>query len=145
MKCPKCNGDKIIITKDTYIQGGIYDCDMCHGTGRVKDMTKSCFNCANKEEIYDNGEENIVVCEINRYRENIYLGEAKAVAERCIAYKEEPMTNEEWFNGLSTETKARIMHLVYMAGYSDGFKGAETIPLRDIMEWLKQPYEQKGD
>ena len=51
-------------------------------------MTKSCFNCANKEEIYDNGEENIVVCEINRYRENIYPGEAEAVAERCIAFKE---------------------------------------------------------
>ena len=54
-------------------------------------------------------------------------------------------TNEEWFNGLSTETKARIMHLVYIAGYRDGFNGAETIPLRDINEWLKQPYKQKGD
>jgi hypothetical protein len=55
------------------------------------------------------------------------------------------LNNEEWFNELSTETKARIMHLVYMAGYSDGFKGAETIPLRDINEWLKQPHKQRGD
>jgi len=70
-------------------------------------MTKSCFNCANKEEIYNNGEENIVVCEINRYRENIYPREAEAVAERCIAYKEDhEQTNEEWFVTLSTEEKA---------------------------------------
>lgn len=55
------------------------------------------------------------------------------------------LNNEEWFDGVSTETKARIMHLVYIAGYTDGFKGVETIPLRDIMEWLKQPHEQKGD
>ena len=71
---------------------------------------------------------------------------AKDVLE-WMAWKEERernMTNEEWFNGLSTETKARIMHLVYMAGYRDGFNGAETIPLRDINEWLKQPYKQRG-
>lgn len=56
-----------------------------------------------------------------------------------------PLTNEEWFNGLSTETKARIMHLVYIAGYTDGTNGAETIPLRDIKEWLKQPHNRKDD
>ena len=54
-------------------------------------------------------------------------------------------TNEEWFDGLRTETKARIMHLVYIAGYTDGFNGAETIPLRDIKEWLKQPHGGGGE
>ena len=53
--------------------------------------------------------------------------------------------NEEWFDTLSTETKARIMHLVYIAGYTDGTHGAETIPLRDIKEWLKQPHNRKDD
>lgn len=58
--------------------------------------------------------------------------------------RERNMTNEEWFNGLSTETKARIMHLVYIAGYRDGFNGAETIPLRDINEWLKQQHREES-
>lgn len=61
----------------------------------------------------------------------------------CDVFKKE-LTNEEWFNGLSTETKARITHLVYITGYRDGFNGAETIPLRDIMEWLKQPHKEQS-
>lgn len=60
----------------------------------------------------------------------------------CDVFKKE-QTNEEWFCGLSTETKARMMHLVYIAGYTDGFHGAETIPLRDVTEWLKQPHERE--
>lgn len=60
----------------------------------------------------------------------------------CKYYQ--PMTNEEWFNGLSTETKARIMHLVYIAGYKDGYNGDETIPLRDIKEWFKQPHTTRS-
>ena len=58
--------------------------------------------------------------------------------------KLQKITNEEWFNGLSTETKARITHLVYMAGYRDGHNGDETIPLRNIEEWLKQPHRKIG-
>lgn len=54
-------------------------------------------------------------------------------------------TNEEWFNGLSTETKARITHLVYMAGYRDGCNKVETLSLQDIMEWFKQLHEQRGE
>lgn len=49
-------------------------------------------------------------------------------------------TNEEWFNRLSTETKARIAHLVYMAGYRDGFNEAKAISLQDIIEWLKEKH-----
>lgn len=58
--------------------------------------------------------------------------------------RKEPITNEEWFNGLSTETKAIIIHLVYKAGYRDGCNGAETVSLRDIKKWLKQPHITGG-
>ena len=106
-------------------------------------MSKSCFNCANKEEIYNNGEEDVVVCEINRYTENIYPREAEAVAEKCIAYQEEPQTNEQWLCGLSTEEKADLLFgTFYLAGRNDekrgDWKGVDT-----IMEWLKQPHTTK--
>lgn len=57
--------------------------------------------------------------------------------------RKEPITNEEWFNGLSTETKARIIHLVYTVGYRDGHNGDETMPLQDIMKWFKQPHQKE--
>lgn len=62
------------------------------------------------------------------------------ICKSCKGTGEVERTNEEWFDTLSTETKARITHLVYMAGYRDGLNGAETIPLRNIVDWLKQPY-----
>lgn len=152
MKCKACDGKgEEIIIKETpsgrYLGYRKEVCKTCHGTGRVKDMTKSCFNCANKEEIYDNGEENIVVCEINRYRENIYPGEAKAVAERCIAYKEEPMTNEEQLEQANTEEKALFLARVY--GHSRKinlpellFRNVGTREVTDVAEyigkWLKE-------
>ena len=113
-------------------------------------MTKSCFNCANKEEIYDNGEENIVVCEINRYRENIYPREAEAVAEKCIAYKEDhEQTNEEWIEQASTEEKALFLARVY--GHSRKinlsellFRNVGTREVMDVAEhigkWLKEKH-----
>lgn len=74
---------------------------------------------------------------------NICKGRLNETVENCVRFESAEQTNEEWFNGLPTETKARITHLVYTAGYRDGLNGAETIPLRNIMEWLKQPHKGK--
>ena len=90
-----------------------------------------CPNCGGKGK-YKNGFGKVDIC-------YYCLGTGKVNDKG-----EQIRTNEEWFCGLSTETKARIMHLVYMAGYTDGYNGAETIPLRDVKEWLKQPHDEVG-
>lgn len=63
----------------------------------------------------------------------------------AYTYSHHTQTNEEWFNKLSTETKARIAHLVYMAGYRDGCNKVETLSLQDIMEWLKQNHTNREE
>lgn len=73
---------------------------------------------------------------------NIMLKKSEVILN---AGKPKPQTNEEWFNGLSTETKARITHLVYMAGYRDGCNKVETLSLQDIMEWLKQNHTNREE
>ena len=107
-------------------------------------MTKSCFNCANKEEIYNNGEEDVVVCEINRYTENIYPSEVEAVAERCVAYKEDhEQTNEEWLRQCTTEQLAEFIRK-QRDDWSDGWY-SDWHPVSEIVEWLKQPHNEVAE
>lgn len=58
----------------------------------------------------------------------------------------EPMTNEEWFDGLSTEEKAET---IANATYSSAMMGAEitALPKEDEVRkwkmWLKAPHDWK--
>ena len=121
---------------------------------------KTCKNC----EWAGNcaWDDNAVMCKYYMEEHGEYIPANKVVkeAEKCLEYCEvkkvkytkcngtgivEPLTNEEWFDSLSTETKARITHLVYMAGYRDGCNRVETLSLQDIMKWLKQPHKERSD
>lgn len=70
--------------------------------------------------------------------------------ENCVDYgwkdckkftpkQSEPMTNEEWFCGLSTEEKAECLtNISFNTGYD-----SYNIVLRKMVEWLKQPHAVK--
>ena len=58
---------------------------------------------------------------------------------RCASKTVKPiLTNEEWFCGLSTEEKAKIMCDIYEMGKN----GKQYFMRLDkCVEWLKQPYK----
>ena len=63
----------------------------------------------------------------------------------CASYKKEPMTNEEWFCGLSTEEKAEFFHNIVIRAMQatwDGKKPDFPAYLYDWNMWLKQPHKK---
>lgn len=62
---------------------------------------------------------------------------------RCDGYgyiKAKPMTNEEWFCGLSTEEKAKFLRQIYRDGRDDYVGEWYEQTEADFVEWLKQPH-----
>lgn len=53
----------------------------------------------------------------------------------------EPMTNEEWFCGLSTEDKAEVLYKFYCDGRNDELQRYVSINEKSFVDWLKQPHK----
>ena len=60
--------------------------------------------------------------------------ELNELNKNCVIHIPKPLTNEEWFNGLATEEKAK--RIINIAVNSD-------CDYRTIVEWLKQPHRNK--
>ena len=91
-------------------------CPMCLGKGYatdedIKEYPHRCQNCDGKW--FYSVDWQKVRCEV------------------CDGSGKKPMTNEEWFNGLATEEKAK--RIINIAVNSD-------CDYRTIVEWLKQPH-----
>ena len=58
-----------------------------------------------------------------------------------------PMTNEEWFCGLSTEKKAKVLACEFIVACDDYAysNNKETWNEKYWVEWLKQPHSEKND
>ena len=114
MKCKTCNGlGRTKATEFVGVDEGLREvvilCPTCGGTGKVVHPMMSM-----------NGDE--------------YTGEwEQHECEACNGTGVvEPLTNEEWFNGLATEEKAK--RIINIAVNSD-------CDYRTIVEWLKQPHQ----
>ena len=114
MKCKTCNGlGRTKATEFVGVDEGLREvvilCPACGGTGKVVHPMMSM-----------NGDE--------------YTGEwEQHECEVCDGTGVvEPLTNEEWFNGLATEEKAK--RIINIAVNSD-------CDYRTIVEWLKQPHQ----
>ena len=55
----------------------------------------------------------------------------------------EVQTNEEWFDGLSAEEKAKELQLIYISGRTDEFYDKPQKTVRKFIQWLKQPHTDK--
>ena len=115
MKCKTCNGlGRTKATEFVGVDEGLREvvilCPACGGTGKVVHPMMSM-----------NGDE--------------YTGEwEQHECEACNGTGVvEPLTNEEWFNGLATEEKAK--RIINIAVNSD-------CDYRTIVEWLKQPHKE---
>lgn len=52
------------------------------------------------------------------------------------------MTNEEWFNGLSTEEKARFLDRICYSAWGDrNSRFKDMADYTDWVEWLKEKHE----
>ena len=90
---------------------------------------------------------------------NICKGRLNETVENCVRFKSVEQTNEEWFDGLATEEKAKTIKMVINICISCTEHGAVRtkgchlrqnmaknllfLPCMDedgICEWLKQPH-----
>ena len=94
-------------------------CDRCNGNGKYKTIFGNTIIC---DFCYGTGE--IAYGEDNRIEP---IGNIK------------PMTNEEWFCGLSTEEKAKFLRQIYRDGRDDYIGEWYEQTEADFVEWLKQP------
>ena len=59
----------------------------------------------------------------------------------CPHQRSTPMTNEEWFCGLSTEEKARFFDKICYSAWGDiNSRFRDMADYTDWVEWLKQPH-----
>lgn len=61
---------------------------------------------------------------------------------RCVDYEAKPLTNEQWFCGLSTEEKAEFLVKIEMSAMHPVKRGAVDMEkfIEEVAEWLKQPH-----
>jgi len=113
MKCGYCNGTGEHINDANRMT----TCEFCGGTGEVEvvgdSVTDVCDKCGGTG----------FFCEMR-------MGDICTLGSPCPHQK--PLTNEEWFNGLATEEKAK--RIINIAVNSD-------CDYRTIVEWLKQPHQ----
>ena len=89
-------------------------CQRCNGAGKYTNTFGDIVRC---DMCYGTGE-----VEYGEDDRILPVGEQK------------PLTNEEWFNGLATEEKAK--RIINIAVNSD-------CDYRTIVEWLKQPHREE--
>ena len=86
-------------------------------------------------------------------RINFYCGRKKLSQKQlynthgfCSNYEpkeqiEKPLTNEEWFCGLSTEEKAKFLRQIYRDGRDDYVGEWYEQEEEDFLQWLKEKHE----
>ena len=57
----------------------------------------------------------------------------------------EPLTNEEWFCGLSTEEKAKFLRKIYCDGRDDYVGEWYEQEEEDFLQWLKEKHNEMSN
>ena len=105
-------------------------CKVCGGTG----TSNTCVNGTFKPCTFCDGTGEFDPNEVDRFNAVDVI--------KVMEMVKKPMTNEEWFCGLTTEEKAKVMAEVSTRDSKITKRYYEYL-LKEITEWLKAPHREE--